>query len=528
MRPSQGEASSARMLSTSASLDSLQASFQRRPPIQLGRSSASDLFKEESSGGKPIPGARSCSPRSLGCRSCSPGALATPGRRTIFSAYMTSGHDMHQVLAYCPSEMRRVNSVPPNLHGRSRKDETGDCQSLRSWSLSMRHNDESPTPGISTPARSPSPSQPKRFISAPWDSRQHNRAESVTSPVSEASTRSTATVHSERSFETSQAPRVRGPGVAISQRGRSSAGIPWRQVPVHSPTGTMTITGDTLGTSKARQLEMGLPRRHQSQFSSKLSGSPAVHDVLEPVLEHRKSSPQQSLTEKVAGTAGATSVQLSPRQAWIEVVKRRQELKYDRYCDARASGHSACREGAQEKGKLHWAYRPRRKQVRDGNSNTKDSCPFSRTDSSPGSRAVQSPTPHKRDDRSPPPHLRGSGACPAAMQSEETPNHRDYTPAERSGEARRGNFRFLRERLANGEDRQRSPMASVQSCASGSSGVCASAKSPAVQGTAAAAAAAAAEKVPAAADVAASAAAAAQAAQPTLLTAGARQPLCQK
>jgi len=222
-------------------------------------------------------------------------------------------------------------------------------------------------------------------------------------------------------------------------------------------------------------------------------------------MENRRSSPQQSPTELAVGTAGAAVAQPSPRQAWIDTVKRRQELKYDRYCDARGSDFAVSREGAEEKRDLHWSFRPWRKQVHGSPGNTKDSCPFSRADSSPGSRSVQSPTPHNRRDRSPPPHLAGVGARPAATRSGEAPDHRSYTPAERTAEARRTDFRFLRERHSAGEDQQCSVPASLRSTASGSGGVSASGgatKPRAVQGVASPL----------------------QSARPTLLTAGAPQP----
>jgi len=312
--------------------------------------------------------------------------------------------------------------VPP-ASARLRQEDDDDCKSECSWAGSLQ-NSEAPSSlkslTRSMSARSISTtSQVMRFTSAPWDNHHDTCSDVLISTASDASTRTSVTLNSSRSSESLPVPRLRGEGQAIGQSGRGSPGIPWRQIPTYSPSGTMRETRDALGTSEARQREVVMHSKLPAQYSPKLGGSRSMRDVLEPVMEHAKSAPHP-VAAAIQDFASSPVGKQSPRQAWIETVKRRQDLKYEKYRDS--SSTLSVTSGKDGDSGMHWSYRPQKKGVSTVH-NTKDSCPFSRNDSLQESRSVLPATPHRRSPLSPASAGR-SDPDPHAFVGERTPQRR--------------------------------------------------------------------------------------------------------
>jgi len=369
-----------------------------------GESSPMSPFRRGKGGSARLPpgsGAAGSGILPSGDRSQS--ACLSPGpMRTVFSEQMHAGTGVKQVLGHCPGTMQRSSSVPPMICGSLQHDDDDGSLSLRSW-IELPGASEAPSTPCSltrsASARSiSSVSKPTRFTSAAWAPRRSLGSDVWVSTASEASTRSSKTMNSSWSAESLPVARLRGDGQAIGQAGRGSLGIPWRQIPVYSPKGVMTETRDAFGTGEARQRDHKLP----TQFSPKLGTSKGMRDILEPVFEHKKSATlsEVAVPEEVAVSSLGKQ---SPRQAWIETVKRRQELKYDRYREASATLSIASSSDGSPS--MHWAFRPQRKSVNivhnTKDSCTKDSCPFSRNDSQPECRPTVPATPHRRSPRSP-------------------------------------------------------------------------------------------------------------------------------
>lgn len=201
-------------------------------------------------------------------------------------------------------------------------------------------------------------------------------------------TRSTPFLISDQGIEPAPPPKLRGSGQAIGQRGRSSAGIPWRSLPVYDASGALRGTGDSSPDKRAR--DVPIQQKQTTQFSAKLAGGHGVREVLEPVFEVPE---------------GATTQAASTTDDVVEA----------------------------KKPNLHWTCRQQRGGVASP-SNIVDTCPFSREDTSPTGRQTQPATPHRRRGLSLPPQL--SGGVPITSPPSADPH---AFAAERSSRASRIN-----------------------------------------------------------------------------------------
>lgn len=87
----------------------------------------------------------------------------------------------------------------------------------------------------------------------------------------------TSTITSWGNDSLAYASRLRGEEArGIGERGHASSGIPWRRIPTYDSKGNLSKTGDaTAAASPERSL------RKRSQFSSRLSSSSSVRDLLD-------------------------------------------------------------------------------------------------------------------------------------------------------------------------------------------------------------------------------------------------------
>lgn len=352
------------------------------------------------------------------------------GHRTMHSGRLAGSEGMRQILGHCPGSMQRVSSLPPRLLGLQNNQDNVEGGSPCSLDLSSRGSAlasgslmGSPT---STHRASLGGSSPGRARLGDVD-RRPSTAQSARpwSPVSAASrartgsaaTTATSALSSARGAERPPAPRLRGVGRALGEQGKSSARIPWRQLPAYSSAGALAGTGDAFGTGTNRLRELGLNHRRSGEFSPKLGCSVGVKDVLKPVLEHRqcgKIEAQAARAQHECALASDAAGRASPRQAWIEVLRQRQHSKYDTPQFLKAAANDGITQVPEGKSGPHWTYRQQRKNVSSIHS-SKDSCPFSRDDSAPSSRTVQSPTPHARRTQSPPSNIEGTAAQASAV-----------------------------------------------------------------------------------------------------------------
>jgi len=259
--------------------------------------------------------------------------------------------------------MRRAAS----LHPRPRKslDDALDEQTPRSPTIPSACGEESWV------LRSPpvSPSLQMRQFRSPSISGSTTTTASPFSDVSRGSCGS----ETPSSFVSPRA-RLRGPGQVIGTRGRASGGIPWRQIPIFTPLGALKHTGAALQEDR-NEVPMG--RKSRGQFSSKLGEGSGIRDVFETDdgrCKPKSGSPEAEQRENQRNVAGERSMKRS------------------------MSDDS-----------LHWAFRQQRKGVTT-DCKTKEFCPYHREDSIPESRAVQPPTPNKRNSLSPSASLKG-GVC---------------------------------------------------------------------------------------------------------------------
>jgi len=392
----------------------------------------------------PLGRGREVTPSSRGGRAA--GGSLSPGRNAVFSEHMHSGAEMQQALGYCPDPLgvRRMSSAPPRRLsvslGGSDADESRRSPSSRLGSEQISQASSAPS------ARSPIVTHHvTRMVSSPSQCESWKTFDPVviSSMISNISARLSSATTSELGGESPPVPRLRGPGQAIGQSGRGSPGIPWRQVPTYSPTGSLTKTGDAHIATNIRVR------------SPKLASSAGMRDILEPVTEPTQSDESASPTRRG-----------SPRlEAWMEVVGQRQELKQnERY---HASGMASPTSTADscvsdETQRTHWSYRPQRKGVSTTFS-TKDFCPFFRDDAVPDSRAVQPATPHQRRPQSPQSRLEGTGAR-ASMPCDMSKDPHNFV-AEKAADARR-DWEFQQNRQALQHGAPRSPQASSRGVAS--------------------------------------------------------------
>mmetsp|Transcript_163390 Transcript_163390/g.523882 ORF Transcript_163390/g.523882 Transcript_163390/m.523882 type:complete len:486 (+) Transcript_163390:49-1506(+) len=424
-----------------AMLHCLRTPPQRSRPVLMGGSLSAKDFKscmhDEGLAGS------TASSRSQGgsvSRAASSSPPPSQGRRTMHSGRMAGSEGMRQILGHCPGSMQRVSSLPPRLFGLQNNQDHVEGGSPCSWDLSSRGS------ALASGSLMGSPTSTHRETlggSSPgrarlWDvDRRPSTAQSARpwSPVSavssartgSASTTATSALSSARGAERPPAPRLRGAGRALGEQGKSSARIPWRQLPAYSSAGALAGTGDAFGTGTNRLSELGLHHRRSAEFSPKLGCSGGVKDVLKPVLEHRqcgKVEAQAAQAQHECALASDAAGRASPRQAWIEVLRQRQHSKYDTSQFLKAAANDGITQVPEGKSGPHWTYRQQRKNVSSIHS-SKDSCPFSRDDSAPSSRTVQSPTPHARRTQSPPSNIEGTAAQASAV-GEQVQHHPDW------------------------------------------------------------------------------------------------------
>jgi len=324
---------------------------------------------------------------------------------------------MQQIFGYCPNprDLQRSASLPVTAFGsRGTAKDVLDDQSIRSGAFSTRSSENSRLPGsLRSPCRSPRSPHSQRLWAHP---------ESEFSEVSEVSTRSSCTLSIARTSGLAhRATKLRGSGVLFGQRGSSSAGIPWRQLPIYSQKGAMQVTGDVVsGTPEAKRREIAMTHRGRSQFSQELGSGQGLREVLETVEENsgklcQHASPAAGQSPQAVGGSSPVSFAAglaTPRQAWLELVKRRTVVK----CELdRGSGELASSapepDLPQDTPRLHWSYRQQKAGMLS-DFNTKDSCPFAREDSNSESRSMAAATPNKCRVRSPRTSLQGSAARP--------------------------------------------------------------------------------------------------------------------
>ena len=323
-------------------------------------------------------------------------------KNTVYSQKMHSGEGMRDALTYCPDHMRRVavSLSPRGLQSASRRGDVSD----EAVDLELLHS------GIST---SPRPSQTAVPLGSARSPRAHsafNPRARPRSPRSDVGDGASAVrcrsgsprfnedhmwrelFHDERDVQ--GVPRLREQGKDIGHRGKASLGIPWRQIPSFDRMGMMAETGDP-HHSEAMRRAAAMPYRKKSEFGTRHRGG-GMKDLLH--AGGNENTPPPSLDEK--------AIVRDPRDAWLDLVKRRQEVKHD-----------GTRTPDEDKRAVHHTYRKQRKSVgADPGSAMKDSCPYYREDSIPEGRSIQPPTPHKRPSLAPQSSMRRSEMSPVLGQ----------------------------------------------------------------------------------------------------------------
>lgn len=200
--------------------------------------------------------------------------------------------------------------------------------------------------------------------------------------------------------------RLRGDGEAIGKRGRASLGIPWRQIPVHDGSGQLRLTGDPSYASPVRrknEVVVGQTRK-VSTCSPKLGSGQGMREILAP------SEKTDVVAEKVP--AGGTIAGCNEKSEKVPV----------------RNLFPSEGDGEQDR---HFSFKQQKKGVSQ-ECNTKDKCPFFRTDSTVDQQTMQSPMKASRILDG---NLQGSGASPKGECR--SPTSVEYPLAEKSFEARR-------------------------------------------------------------------------------------------
>eukprot|EP00419_Tripos_fusus_P000836 CAMPEP_0172671122 /NCGR_PEP_ID=MMETSP1074-20121228/10715_1 /TAXON_ID=2916 /ORGANISM="Ceratium fusus, Strain PA161109" /LENGTH=380 /DNA_ID=CAMNT_0013488121 /DNA_START=17 /DNA_END=1159 /DNA_ORIENTATION=+ len=193
--------------------------------------------------------------------------------------------------------------------------------------------------------------------------------------------------------------RLRGDGEAIGKRGRASLGIPWRQIPVHDGSGQLRLTGDpTYASPERRKNEVVVCQtRKVSACSPKLGSGQGMREILTPGERAHARGTISGCKEK---TDKVPARILFPS------------------------------EGDDEQDR-HFSFKPQKKGVSQ-ECNTKDKCPYFRTDSSVDQQTMQSSAKLSRVLDG---NLQGSGASPKGGCH--SPTSVEYPLADKSVEARR-------------------------------------------------------------------------------------------
>jgi len=389
-------------------------------PLQPARSaSAKDLFRQDLCLMTPPPPPSSrCGSVDPQSRSPSPETSRCKGR-TCFSARMSSGTGMRQALSHSPDSFqspRRVSSVPRLLQ-LGEESPSGSEGSLRSRLNSVRSVDSL----FGSPA-----------AASVQSARSSLRRTRRSSP---SECQSTLTGYGERSHNSSMqaSPCLHGFGEVVGARGKSSVGVPFRHIPSYNGSGQMCQTGDRMPQTPQRA------GRKIGMFSPRLSPGNGVKDLLAPV---RETAPYVEMSVPEKENVSTT------REAWLETVKRRAALAKRRPLDddavsvATSIPSSTLSSRPQDRCGLHHVYRAPKKGI-SLDFNTKDTCPYDRSDSDALSRTVQPLTPQKR--------TKPVSACSSPQQQQQ----RDLLSPEPVAWARR-DFKFQQE-LSSVKVRQSSP-----------------------------------------------------------------------
>jgi len=238
-----------------------------------------------------------------------------------------------------------------------------------------------------------------------------------------------------------QAARLVGHGQAIGGRGKSSAGIPWRHIPSYDRSGIMGDTGDRCSSAKELKHDVALTfRRCSSRFSN--ASSRAMLECLAPVVEHTGPKPGAGMDIENPWTgAHKHESRADPREAWLEVVKRRSDAKRESWTTQRRASARSAEEEREDPtpAAQHLTYKQQLKNPRAGTeAEIRDACPFHREDSEPGARAVVPATPQLRLPQSPGPSMFGAKvmegprkAIEIALAEKVTEARRDYAHAQK-------------------------------------------------------------------------------------------------
>lgn len=209
-------------------------------------------------------------------------------------------------------------------------------------------------------------------------------------------------------------------GKEIGNRGKTSKGIPWRQIPGYDNQGRFVESGDPLSDKKTLKKANGASEKRFTTYAGRLDNSYGVSELLAPVSENCENYPPPP-----------PKLDSEAREAWLDVVQRRMELKHDRppssrmrstvtSISSRASGingggssnggtphesmsGSASNGGYPGEGEReairHWQWRQWRKgneSMTQSTDDLKEHCPYSRTDSAgDGAKSLQSSSDRK-------------------------------------------------------------------------------------------------------------------------------------
>lgn len=356
-------------------------------------------------------------------RSLSPDSLRDMKKQTVFSHQMKSGEGMRDALTHCPERLRRVaTSLSPRGLASSRTDGGGILGGSVTLPVAQMSDEVAQLQFLNGTPRSGRSVMSVQSIRSPrsqsaFNPRARPRSESEygdgTARCRSGSPR-VAEDHLWRELfheelDAQKVPRLRETGKDIGSRGKSSNGIPWRQIPSFDRMGLMAETGDPHYTDAIKRAA-AMPVRKKSEYGHRHRGG-GMKDLLHGGGSNENTPPM--LVEEKRGQRDA-------REAWLDLVKRRQEAKMVT--------------PDEDKRAVHHTYRKQRKSTGSDTSSTmKDMCPYYREDSIPEGRAVQPPTPHKRNNLAPPSALRRTEMTPVLSSRSSEPS----PPSERVMEARR-------------------------------------------------------------------------------------------
>lgn len=371
-------------------------------------------------------------------------------KQTQHSARMWGSNGMSEVLHSWPTpKVTRSFSVPGDVRLRSPSVDTYLDFSRAPCDLDLAPASDAEPKGSRMPSKMSTMSCDS-FMTASTTSNR-SRLDSAASLLSGRSGHSTEpgprADHlwrelSEGEPEEQRAARLAGPGQAIGGRGKASSGIPWRHLPSYDRNGLMAETGDRCSSPELKQDVAMAFRRCSTRFSN--ASSRAMLDCLAPVEEHvgRKPGAGRDAESHAAGSqkdeGGA-----DPREAWLEVLKRRSDAKRESWMPQRKTGVRTAEEERTDTtpAAQHFKYKQQLKNPRAGTeAEIKDACPFHREDSKPEARAVAPATPQLRLSRS-----RGDSMLGAKVVEDAPRKSSDAILPERVAEARR-DFAYAQER----------------------------------------------------------------------------------